>query len=46
MATIIGCVFLSEPINLRIITGIILITISLIEISGYFKRDKSHESEV
>ncbi len=46
MAAIIGFVFLSEPINLRIITGIILITISLIEISGYFKRDKSHESEV
>lgn len=42
MAAIIGIIFLSEPINLRIITGIVLITISLIEISGFFKKQRNH----
>lgn len=38
----IGVIFLSEPINIRIILGIILITLSLVGVSGYFdKRIKS-----
>lgn len=36
MAALIGCIFLSEPINLRIIIGIAIITLSLAGISGYF----------
>lgn len=36
MAAIVGTVFLAEPFNLRIITGVLIITISLIGISGFF----------
>ena len=38
MAALIGYMFLGEPINLRILMGIILITLSLIGISGYFNK--------
>lgn len=38
MGAIIGYVFLGEPLNLRIIVGIILITLSLVGISGYFDK--------
>lgn len=38
MGVIIGYMFLGDPLNLRIIFGIILITSSLIAISGYFNR--------
>lgn len=36
IAAIIGTIFLSEPLNPRIIIGIVIISISLIGISGYF----------
>lgn len=38
MGAIIGYIFLSEPLNLRIIIGIILISLSLVGISGYFNK--------
>lgn len=42
LAAVIGYTFLSEPLNLRIIIGIVLITASLVGISGFFdlKRKK------
>lgn len=44
IAAVIGFIFLGEPINFRIISGIALITITLIGISGYF--DKRINNEV
>lgn len=38
MGAIIGYIFLNEPLNIRIIIGIVLITLSLIGISGYFEK--------
>lgn len=38
LAAIIGYLFLSEPLNLRIIIGIMLISLSLVGISGYFNK--------
>ncbi len=38
MAALIGYAFLGEPINLRIIIGMVLITLSLIGVSGYFSK--------
>lgn len=40
-ATLLGYFFLSEPLNLRIILGIIITTIALIGVSGYFKLSKN-----
>jgi len=37
MAAVIGYFFLSEPLNLRIVSGIILISIALFGVSGYGK---------
>ncbi len=36
MAAMMGYFFLSEPLNLRIISGIVLISIALLGVSGYF----------
>ena len=44
MATIIGVLLLSEPLNARIIIGMILISITLIGISGYFDKHRNKES--
>lgn len=41
MATGIGVLFLSEPINTRIIIGMILISLTLIGLSGYFDKYKN-----
>lgn len=38
MAAIIGFIFLSEPLNIRIIIGIVLVTLSLVGMSGYFNK--------
>lgn len=38
MGVIIGYIFLSEPLNVRIIIGVVLITLSLVGISGYFSK--------
>lgn len=38
MAALIGFFFLSEPLNFRIVMGIILISIALVGVSGYYKR--------
>ena len=51
MAAAIGFIFLSEPVNPRIIAGIILITSSLVGISGFLdkktkKKTSSKESKV
>lgn len=46
MAAIVGYLLLSEPIDLRIIIGIILILISLIGVSGHFKRRKEKLLEI
>ncbi|MDF2892126.1 MAG: putative secreted protein [Clostridia bacterium] len=40
LAAVIGYIFLSEPLNLRIIIGIILISASLIGISGFVDRKR------
>ncbi|MDF2590780.1 MAG: putative secreted protein [Clostridia bacterium] len=40
LAAVIGYFFLSEPLNLRIIIGIALITASLIGISGFFDKKR------
>lgn len=40
LAAVIGYIFLSEPLNLRIIIGIALISASLIGISGFFERKR------
>jgi drug/metabolite transporter (DMT)-like permease len=40
LAAVIGYFFLSEPLNLRIIIGITLITASLIGISGFFDKKR------
>lgn len=40
LAAVIGYVFLSEPLNLRIIIGILLISASLVGISGFFDRKR------
>lgn len=40
LAAVIGYIFLSEPLNLRIIIGIILISASLVGISGFIGRKK------
>jgi drug/metabolite transporter (DMT)-like permease len=40
LAAVIGYIFLSEPLNLRIIIGIILISASLIGISGFLDRKR------
>lgn len=39
MAALIGYMFLAEPLNVRIISGIILITMALIGVSGFFKKE-------
>ena len=41
MGGLIGFIFLDEPINLRIIIGMILIIVPLVAISGYFSKDKT-----
>lgn len=38
MGGIIGYIFLNEPMNIRIIAGMILITLSLAGLSGYFNK--------
>ena len=38
MAALIGFFFLSEPLNFRIVMGIILISIALVGVSGYYKK--------
>lgn len=38
LGVIIGYIFLREPLNLRIIIGVVLITLSLVGISGYFSK--------
>lgn len=41
IAAIIGAIFLLEPVNLRIVSGILLISGSLIALSGFFNKEKS-----
>lgn len=45
MAAVIGVIFLSEPINIRIILGIIVITLSLVGVSGYFDNRNKKSSQ-
>ena len=40
ISAIIGIIMFSDPINLRIVIGGILITVSLVAVSGYFDRFK------
>lgn len=40
MSGLIGYLFLNEPLNLRIIIGMTLITLSLVGLSGYFDKKK------
>ncbi len=42
MGAVLGYLFLDEPLNLRIIIGMLLISLSLVGLSGYF--DKKRES--
>ncbi len=44
MSAAIGVIFLSEPLNLRIIAGIILITSALARISGFFGKKEILQS--
>ncbi len=46
MAAAIGFIFLSEPLNLRIIFGIILITSSLVGISGFLDKKTEKETRI
>lgn len=40
ISAILGYLLLHEPLNSRIITGIIIITVSLLGVSGYFNKNK------
>ena len=45
ISAIIGYLFLTEPLDAKIITGIILVLIALIGVSGYFQRYYYREKE-
>lgn len=44
LSTLIGYFLLSEPLNIRIIIGVVLISISLIGVSGYIEKIKAKKT--